>query len=295
MISIRPGYSAEYVLEHLHAAWSGAQTVQGSLDDQFNAYNAWATNHLRTLGACLPQAEVDRLITTRRYWALLGTSPGNYGSQLSNLIQLELSERVRDLWDAHEALRLELRDTPQGSHVMAVLDTNVLMHHFDALTTHDWHETINERHLTSLIVWIPIAVVDELDRLKRDNAPFRPGITRRSAARQALRTLDDLFYEPRRSVLVTEGRFRLQLLLDEPGHVRATPMDAEIIDRALSLSAIAARTHLLTYDLGMSFKAKSAGLKVTLLQEPEEVPKRTRQARPPEPAEPGSDAAATVQ
>lgn len=55
----------------------------------------------------------------------------------------------------------------------------------------------------------------------------------------------------------------VEVLFDPPGHARLPIVDDEIIDRALTVKALAARQiTLLTCDTGQSFQARSVGLNV---------------------------------
>lgn len=57
------------------------------------------------------------------------------------------------------------------------------------------------------------------------------------------------------------------MLFDKPGHVRLPDEDDEIVDRALAVHAIAAgAVQLVTYDTGMSMRAKWAHLPVLKLR-----------------------------
>ena len=60
-----------------------------------------------------------------------------------------------------------------------------------------------------------------------------------------------------------QGEVTMGLLFDPPGHVRLPINDDEIIDRAVAVQTLAGReVTLLTYDTGMSTRARNAGLKV---------------------------------
>ncbi|MCD9899045.1 hypothetical protein LUR56_00755 [Streptomyces sp. MT29] len=57
------------------------------------------------------------------------------------------------------------------------------------------------------------------------------------------------------------GRVMVEVLFDDPGHVRLPEEDDEIVDRALAVHSIAAgAVHLVTYDTRMSMLAKWANL-----------------------------------
>ena len=110
---------------------------------------------------------------------------------------------------------------------------------------------------------IPILVVDELDRTKRDAA--------RTKARLALRELDRMFEDPDRAVPLNEADDRtfVHLLMDDPAHRRLPEPDAELVDRVRALGDLTGRTvTLVTYDTGMALRARTAGLTVRKLAHP---------------------------
>jgi predicted ribonuclease YlaK len=87
-----------------------------------------------------------------------------------------------------------------------------------------------------------------------------------SAARDILRHLRDL---PRVStdafadVLRLNDRVTVEILLDDPAHVRLPVNDAEIIDRAVYLRSLFptfARVILVSGDVSMEFRAEGVGL-----------------------------------
>ncbi|HEY2079284.1 MAG TPA: PIN domain-containing protein [Streptosporangiaceae bacterium] len=71
------------------------------------------------------------------------------------------------------------------------------------------------------------------------------------------------------------------MVFDPPGHVRLPTNDDEIIDRTLAIQALAAReVTLVTYDTGMSTRARAAGLTVIKHSRPlEEEPVPVTNAR----------------
>lgn len=123
-----------------------------------------------------------------------------------------------------------------------------------AVTTPGW----------AMHVLVPLLVVDELDRLKRDNQA-------RSRARTALTTLDEVFGNV--SDERPMGRLRddgssglgpvtMELLLDPPDHERLPDNDAEIVDRALAVQISSGReVTMVTYDKSMALRARHQGLK----------------------------------
>jgi predicted ribonuclease YlaK len=127
---------------------------------------------------------------------------------------------------------------------------------------------------------VPLLVVDELDRLKRDNQA-------RTRARMALKMLNDVFAhvseDQTMSVLrgaddtsgpdgwLGLGPITTELLFDPPNHERLPDPDAEIVDRALAVQNLAGRpVTMVTYDINMALRARYSGLKVVSPPYPEQ-------------------------
>lgn len=277
MLAIRPGYNAEYVLGHLTAAENTAANLLGGSRVTTDRYSGWVNDALRTLGPALSAEELNRLITTPFYWAIIGALSAKSATEntLLALIESELTRQQQLISHVRDELAREIQRWVTRKAVMAVVDTNVLLLHSSELETFDWHGTLNERTNVPLVIWIPIAVVDELDNLKRNAGDMTirgVRVPRRTLARQALRALDEAFPDPFYSFALDgvggpSHQAELRLLMDDEAHQRLERPDAEIIDRALSLSALSERTSLITYDLGMSFAARAAGLRTVLLRD----------------------------
>jgi hypothetical protein len=62
------------------------------------------------------------------------------------------------------------------------------------------------------------------------------------------------------------GQVTVEIVLDQPGHIRLPIDDDEIIERAATIQAVAGReVRLLTCDTGQDTRGRIAGLKVTKL------------------------------
>lgn len=289
MLSIRPGVTAQHVLTVLEEAVRAAADVAGHSSyaiDLFTAYLVWANEQARLLGAVVGPGELDRLITSRRYWTIQGLDPAAYGMALGNFVRLEIDERRRALETAAKDISYELSvwdgSSPGegGKPVHAVvLDTNVLMHHHDELKTLDWHGRLELRTDVSVGLAVPLVVVNELDKNKLSGRPMQirgKNVEVRSLARQALKTLDTLFENGLERVPVgttdpgghgVAARIWASLLLDDYDREPLSRPDAEIIDRALALTAFVPRVTVMTYDRGLFFEARRNKIHAHLLQE----------------------------
>ncbi|WP_459341705.1 PIN domain-containing protein [Arthrobacter bambusae] len=286
MISMGPGVRAQQVADALNRAAGSAADVVGRGGypiDLFTAYLSWANDHAKILGSMLRHDELERLITTKRYWTLQGLDPAAYGTALGNFVRLEIHERETALREAAQGIASDLApwNGKDGSPLHAlVLDTNVLMRHHHELGTFDWHKRLGLRPHVSLGLAVPLIVVNELDKNKLNHRNMRTGDKNTevsSLARQALRTLDSLFEGNQGRVSLGEVRAEesspvsadlwAMLLLDDYDRIPLGRPDAEIIDRALSLSAFAPEVTVVTYDRGLFFEARRNRLAAHRLDE----------------------------
>jgi hypothetical protein len=275
VIGIQPSYTAVNVLDYLRRASTGARNLMGSGSPTLPDYARWANEHIANLGPAIKPNDLNALITTQRYWTLMGLM-GFSSTPISLLVGLELTTRAVALEVAYQELEIEMLKSVNLD--AAVLDTNVLMVLGDQLETYDWHKELDVRTHAPLVIWIPLAVIDELDRKKLDRNIMKlkgKSVARRTLARVALREIDRMFPDPRRGYIVERDmdpvpqRFELRILMEEPGHIRLPSVDAEVVDQAMNLSALGGRVQVVTYDTGMRLKARAAELAARQLPEPE--------------------------
>jgi predicted ribonuclease YlaK len=157
-------------------------------------------------------------------------------------VRLELDQRIKDFDAAIETLQSYQRWEDVGD--LVVLDTCFYVEHPTELKGTDLAAVTATKTPGSIMhVLVLMLVVDELDRLKRNNQA-------RSRARTALKMLDEVFKRVSKENptgllrqqdnttkpdgLVGLGRITMELLLDPPDHVRLRDNDAEIVDRAVA-------------------------------------------------------------
>ena len=165
MLSIRPGVPIAMIIDYLAHAVNDLMVIRNApYVDQVDRYFAWVATQQRSLGTTISARDMDRLVTTRTYWALLGSAQDS----ALEPVRTEMDVRVMELEAELAALRLEAsQHAIRGWTTLAVLDTNVLMERHQELQTMAWHEIVQERSMRNVHVLIPLSVVDELDRLKR--------------------------------------------------------------------------------------------------------------------------------
>ncbi|MDT0424289.1 MULTISPECIES: PIN domain-containing protein [Streptomyces] len=137
-----------------------------------------------------------------------------------------------------------------------MLDTSVFIKHETKLEHTDLF-VLAGAGAEAVRVTMPMVVVDERDRLKesRDKRV-------RWRAGYSLAVLDRLLDSNERL-----GRVKVEVLFDNPGHVRLPDEGDEMVDRALAVHTIVAGSvQLVTYDTGMSMRAKWANLPVLKLR-----------------------------
>jgi PIN domain len=248
------------------------------------AYLDWANAAVQMLAKQISDADLHVLVLTKRYEQLLSGVGIMWGTgrefqrAVIDLVDLEVNQRVDALESAIKELEAHKERWANVGDLL-VLDTNFYVEHPDEVQDADLARvTANTAPGWGMHVLVPLLVVDELDRLKRDNRA-------RSRARTALKTLNQVFANV--SADRPMGRLRhaydtaqpdgnlglgpvtMELLFDPPDHERLPDNDAEIVDRALAVQAIAGQpVTMVTYDTSMSFRARQVGLKDLLLTLP---------------------------
>jgi hypothetical protein len=248
------------------------------------AYLEWAGEAARMLGYQISDADLASLVLNRRYELLL-SSFGTMASPemevqrvVNDLVTLELDERAKDFDAAIKTLQsYQQRWKSVGD--LLVLDTNFYVEHPTELKDTDLAAVTAAKTPGSMMhVLVPMLVVDELDRLKRDNQA-------RSRARTALKMLDEVFKRVSKQNpmgllrqednttgpdgLVGLGRITMELLFDPPEHVRLPDNDGEIVDRAVAVQSLAGKpVTMVTYDKSMSLRARYEGLQEVWLPHP---------------------------
>jgi hypothetical protein len=149
---------------------------------------------------------------------------------------------------------------------IAVLDTSAF-HEFDRFWIADWATCVQAEPPYAPVAGLPIrlvvplVVVEELDAQK-----IHPNGKVRQVARDILkhlRALERVSNDAVADVLRLDERVTVEILLDDPAHIRLPVNDAEIIDRAVYLRSLfpeSRRLILVSGDVSMQFRAEGAGL-----------------------------------
>lgn len=298
MVSLRAGTDPSSAARMLLDAAREAGNVLGaggSAIELFNRYLAWATAQERMLAGSFPESEVERLLTTRRYWTIQAMDPIAYGAALTGFVTLELNARTAEFEREKDSLERAMAlwnvvSTPRtfAEHLHAVVvDTNVLMRHKGEMTQLDWAAIAGTHPTQSIAIVVPAVVVAELDDLKHSNGTMTFGGVahqRRWLATLALGWLERTFPGVERRALIRNAEMgdrgpvtQLYAVLqsDPLDHVALPRADSEIIDNALRLSPLAKTVTLASYDTHMIFTARHLGLRAHKLPEAPEKAEET--------------------
>lgn len=178
------------------------------------------------------------------------------------LINTELHEvRAHFMELANELRRTKDRFTSHQTRTV-VLDTNDLLHYmrFDKVP---WQRLFGP----GTSVMIPHVVIDEIDKKSYDTNDT--GVRKRARAVFALLEQILTQIESDGRALINNGATVVDVLRDEPGHVRLPNNDDEIVARACYLQQAIAPTPVtvITGDNGMRARALAWGLRARVLDE----------------------------
>ncbi|MFE2528753.1 PIN domain-containing protein [Streptomyces sp. NPDC059382] len=256
-------------LNRVHITAMNLQRPYGSAFEGLLTYLNWATESARALRSRISDRDLDQLLFTDRYRALLGSCGTLAGSAqqalVNGLVQLEVTERVEALQAAVDALDTQIgRWSPREAYVVA--DSSFYIQNAEKLADVDLHAILEVPPWEPVRLLFPIVVVDELDDLK-DASKQRA----RWRAAHTLGLLDGVLDGHTRGILHegterdhgTYGMVSVEIVLDPPGHVRLDRPDVEIVDRAVAIQGLAGRdVPLLTCDTSQHTRGRAAGLRV---------------------------------
>ncbi|MEU8968114.1 PIN domain-containing protein [Streptomyces monashensis] len=276
LITPRPGTDRHSIREALSNAHTAVFNLQGGGPEtafsRLMRYLNWATDTAGALRHYISDTDIDQLVLTPRYQALLtscGTLAGSAQERLVNgLVNLEVRERIQAFDDALQDLTEQI-ERWTGSEYFVVADSSFYIQNPDRLSEANLHQVLGLPANDYIRLLFPIAVVDELDGLK-DSGKHQA----RWRASHTLGLLDGALNGSTFGILhaanrtgdasLWRGEVNVEIVLDQPGHVRLPITDDEIIDRAVAIQALASReVRLLTCDTGQHTRGRAAGLRVT--------------------------------
>lgn len=219
-------------------------------------------------------ADIDELLHSRRYWALVDMTMTRDPAPavVNDLLSLEIDDRLYELDAAIATTREALaRWSPRAGHLV-LPDTGFYLTNPRVLKNIDFPDILDTDD--TITVLFPLVVIEELDRAKRRNDAGR------QKAQMALAVLERHVTEglsgqwleaPTSKRRTAQGAIWFDVILDPPGHAAQADADAEIIDRAVAAQILAGReVTLLTYDTSQTFRARNAGIaRVRKLEQPQ--------------------------
>ncbi|MFJ3310274.1 PIN domain-containing protein [Streptomyces sp. NPDC086549] len=283
---LKPGTTCDQAIKLLETlTWQGLNDVQNAIphiprpvtvvgswsSDEANGwekavipvvrqYDQWTTQAAAELLEAFADPAVPARLRGERYNAILH---GQFTpDRWTFLINTELQDlRTYFMELANELRRMKDRFTSHQVRTV-VLDTNDLLHYmrFDKIP---WQRLFGP----GTSVMIPHVVIDEIDKKSYD--AHDTGVRKRARAVFALLEQILAQIEADGRAVVNNGETVVDVLRDEPGHVRLPNNDDEIVARACHLQqAIApAPVTVITGDNGMRARALSWGLKAKVLDE----------------------------
>ena len=276
LITPRPGTNRDNLLQTLQSVHTDAFNEHGrhyeNAYKRLLGYLEWAMGAARLLRNQVTAEDLNALVLTKRHDTLLNGVGHLEGVQRERLVNLlvdqELAERTQALEAAIHLLK-SLMHQWTGQDWFVVADSSFYIQNAAPLADADLHQILGLPPAEPIRLLFPIVVVDELDGLKesgKHRSRWRAGHT--------LGRLDEALRGSTFGVLrpadydgepaLWRGRLSMEIVLDQPGHVRLPIADDEIIDRTVAIQALAGReVRLLTCDTGQHTRGRAAGLKVT--------------------------------
>jgi rRNA-processing protein FCF1 len=212
-------------------------------------YVRWAADTERALTEVFVRRDVEAFLYTPRYWEIWRTSepPDDF----PRLFFGEVEARVAELDELIEQLKSLHRRIAGHEGRILVPDTNVFLH-CTFFRDAPWRDLTEGQHAR---VVVPLLVLEQLDRNKTARSQR---VAER--ARAVLRALEDLGVADDGPVELL-GRGTIEILVDEPRHIRAPVDDEEIVEVVRYLGQTAGAPALLvTGDLGMLVRARALGV-----------------------------------
>jgi hypothetical protein len=275
LITPRPGVNRDDLLQVLQTVHSEAMNAQGghrTAYDHLLNYLEWAQLSTRRLRNLVSQEDLTTLVLTRRHDTLLDGVGHLAGSSQQRLVNLLVNQELEDRVDALDAAVTFLREQStrwDGREWLVVADSSFYVQNPAKLADADLHQILSLPPAEHIRLMFPIVVVDELDGMKeagKQRSRWRAGHTlglldgTLNGKTSGILRYADMDGEP----ALWRGQLSMEIVLDQPGHIRLPLADDEIIDRAVAIQALSgSRVRLLTCDTSQHTRGCAAGLTVT--------------------------------
>lgn len=268
LVTPRTGGDRASLLNQLRQVETDLKNVRGAggtAGDLFNAYLLWVANAVRVLRFQVRENEMEALVLTKRYWTLQAMSSGPAG-MVRELVEVEIDDRLTFFEATIQTTQAEFERWDRAE-LLVVADTSFYHHHPQKLDEVDLSKVLESRHQSIGLV-IPMVVVDELESQKRSSnkvvrsrSQVTLAVIERVARYDGAGRLRDSDFSPIDRGELPSGEIWLEVLFDQPGHVRLSINDDEIVDRALAVQILSGKDlTFLTYDTNQALRARHAGL-----------------------------------
>jgi PIN domain len=220
-------------------------------------YTEWTAQAAKQIREVVDDPAVAARLRNETYWVVMASDIN--ALRTFTLLQTELQEVTTFFMDCANELRIQQENAKRYGNRPLVLDTNDLLHYqrFDKIP---WSSLYGK---TAHVI-IPHVVVDEIDAKSYGEGGKFP-----KRARGVYRVLEEYLdrIEDNGSATLPDGT-TLEILADDPGHVRFPNNDNELVARAafLQQAVYPNRITILTRDIGMRTRA------VTRLLRAEKLP-----------------------
>lgn len=262
----REGVGLARALETVQAIRYSLENVSATHLDPLAAYQQWSNEAARRLPYVFDPEDVERLVLTRRHWALQTISSASMGD-VRNLVHTETEDRRRDLALIIDTYSQIQQLWASAAATLVAPDTNVYLHQSRRFDTIDWESLAAE----AVRLIVPEITVRELDRQKTygKNVPVVPGSNEKvpTRARHTVRILREYLANPDAAGTI-RSRLEVEFLANPLDHKRLDDADSEFLARLVAMQRLTGRTILVaTSDAGMEMMARINGLQVLWLEQ----------------------------
>lgn len=261
---LRSDTSPEQAIETLIARIIAAKNLPGSVarggfsPEAEAAYLArrqadyldWAEVTEGQLGNVTHDPEVLTLPHTSAYYEIRQLAPNS--PRAVAFIDSEVARQVRSLEGLRDDLAQRLERARAAPGAIAVLDTNVLLHHQlpDIVA---WREVVGQE---SVRLVIPLRVIEELDEKK-----YTASEKLRSRARDRLPKLYALVGTGGAPKPLKDGHGTIEVFIEPGPRTRTADADTEILETAHDLRRLSGQpVTIVTGDTAMRLRAEAEGL-----------------------------------
>jgi hypothetical protein len=256
----------------------GALGSGGATSDVYRAYMQWVGPAVSRLRTVVGRDDLERLVLTRRRWALCGITDVS-GPSVREVLNTEIEDRQQILRAEVDDLQARIRRWQHVQHFV-VADTCVYLEHEQVFESIPWDTVTDARPDEQTCLIVPMVVLDELDNAKRGPKRGRAGYTLNRLRQAIPRPGHPTVLRPAQPAAAGQPwkpttDLLVDLILEDPDHVWLPSNDEEIISCALGVAQTAspsrvnatpAKVHVVSFDHAMAFRVRGKqGIREVLL------------------------------